>query len=88
MSVERRVTRKGDMGEPMRLELFTDSDGDIYVAVLPNDHVFSEHCVEFCVPGTGGGRSPRTYEALRNLMTAMAEDQKEIPQSFTHRNIE
>lgn len=71
------ISAVGDMGQGLKLELMCDGDGDITVSILPINHRFSDAAVEFCVPGTGGGRSPRTFAALQNLMRAMVADAKE-----------
>jgi hypothetical protein len=74
------VSRQGDMGEGLKLQLLRDGDGDIIVCILPANHKFSDAALEFCVPGTGGGRSPRTFEALQALMKAMELDARERPE--------
>lgn len=74
------VSRQGDMGEGLKLQLLKDGDGDIIVSILPANHRFSDAALEFCVPGSGGGTSPRTFEALQALMKAMELDELNRPQ--------
>jgi hypothetical protein len=66
----------GDMGQGLQLQLLRDGDGDIIVSVMPTGHQYTETAVEFCVPGSGGGRGRHTFTALQNLMRAMEADAK------------
>lgn len=66
------ITRQDDMGQG-KLRLIRDDDGDITVALVLPGHGFLS--VEFCVPGTGGGKSPRTWRALGELLKAMEADE-------------
>lgn len=71
------VERFEDMSPRGRLRLLQQSDGDVLVCVIsdpdgPDEGVSPS--VEFC---TSGGKSPRTLTALRNLMEAMAEDNRD-----------
>jgi len=71
------VTRLEDMSAVGRLRLLLDGDGDVIIAIYPqtdDELIGIGESVEFCTIGTGGGGSPRTYKALRNLMEAMAQD--------------
>ena len=68
------ITRPDDMGTG-ELKLPRDDDGDITVALVLPGHGFLD--VEFCIPGTGGGKSPHTHRALRELMAAMRADDQE-----------
>lgn len=68
---ERDLFRADDMGEGQLRVLF-DSDNDVIVALWPDGK--PSVSVEFCCPGSGGGKSPRTREALIALMVAMEED--------------
>jgi len=70
------VERRDDMGNG-KLRLVVDGDGDVSVALVLPGYGFLD--VEFCVPGTGGGKSPRTHRALRALFDAMVADEKERP---------
>lgn len=76
----REVGRMGDMtplGQShMRVGL--DGDNDVYVSVF-NGEQESVAGLEFCTPGSGGGKSPRTREALIALMVAMEADCAETP---------
>ena len=67
------VERRDDMGSG-KLRLVIDGDGDVCVALVLPGHGFLD--VEFCVPGTGGGKSPRTHRALRELFKAMVADEE------------
>lgn len=55
------IARLGDMGEGTRLLLFKQDDGDVIVGVIPSGFRFPVHSIEFCVPGSGGGASPKTW---------------------------
>lgn len=66
------VKRRPDMGELHRLELLLEDDGDVIVSIGMNT-------IQVCVPGTGGGRSPRTHRALLFLMQAIADDNEKNP---------
>lgn len=72
----RVVQRIEDMSTTGRLEILQQDDGDIIVSVSEDDHGqrMPASSVEFCIPGLGGGHSPRTHAALRALMDAMAHD--------------
>lgn len=77
------VGRKEDMSSSGRLLLLLAEDGDICVKIVePSGH---DAGVEFCLPGSGGGKSPRTLAALRNLMLAIMEDNEEEPRFAAHR---
>lgn len=78
MSNEPSAARAGDMGEGRKLVLFKEEDGDIIVSVIPIDHKFGEG-VQFCTPGSGGGASPTTWEALLALWRAMHADNVSHP---------
>jgi len=71
------VKRLEDMSSVGRLHLMLDGDSDVIVSVHPqtDDGLIGNGAnVEFCTIGLGGGGSPRTYQALRELMKAMALD--------------
>lgn len=65
-----------DMTQRGRLRIWQQDDGDMIVEIVPDPDKPPEYAAsaEFCSPGTGGGKSPRTVMALRVLMRAMAED--------------
>lgn len=76
MSETIAVDRKEDMSPTGFLRLYMQPDGDVLVSVTAEDMHGNKRgplCVEFCTYA-GGGRSPRTLKALRELMRAMAED--------------
>lgn len=71
------VERKEDMSPNGYLRLLMEPDGDIIVHVGecdPNGEFTQFADVQFCTLFGGGGRSPKTHAALRELMLAMAED--------------
>ena len=75
----RQAERFEDMSPRGRLRVLQQDDGDMLVAVVEDpdgDHGGILVGVEFC---TSGGKSPKTLEALRNLMRAMAEDNADRP---------
>lgn len=73
---ERDVGRIGDMSQVASLRVGLDADSDVYVCIHGEAGSGS---VEFCVPGSGGGASPRTRAALIGLMVAMEADNAETP---------
>jgi hypothetical protein len=73
---EREVGRKGDMSPVGHLRVGLDSDNDVYLSIYDGDGSCS---VEFCCPGSGGGKSARTREALIALMIAMEQDNLDTP---------
>lgn len=73
---ERDVGRIGDMSKVASLRVGLDADNDVYVSIA-NEEGMAD--VEFCVPGSGGGKSPRTRAALISLMVAMEADNAETP---------
>lgn len=68
--------RREDMGRG-RLRLILDGDSDVCVAVISDEGVMAD--VEFCVPFSGGGRSPRVREALLDLCRAIREENTSNP---------
>lgn len=72
----RDVGRLEDMGSDGHLRVGLDESGDAYVEVFDGKASAS---VEFCTPGSGGGRSSRTRMALVALMVAMEADNAERP---------
>lgn len=73
--------RREDMSPDGKLTLIVQDDGDIIVGIvgrsMMNNKVLGT--VEFCTVGSGGGRSPHTREALRNLIIAIQRDNLERP---------
>lgn len=70
------------MGRGVKLRLRTDGDGDVHVICDGLDTMTGKPAavaVEFCRPGLGGGRSPKTHEALRTLMLAMQAENDSDP---------
>lgn len=71
----RIVRRKEDMSPNGRLCLTEQDDGDV-VIIITNDDGYSVS-VEFCTIFGGGGGSPNTFNALKNLFDAMEKDNLE-----------
>lgn len=75
-----------DMSPRGRLQVLQQDDGDMIIGIVedpngPNDGVMVGvdsflRFIEFC---TSGGKSPKTLEALRALMFAMAENNADRP---------
>lgn len=72
----RDVGRLGDMSPSAHLRVGLDSDNDAYVSVWDEKGGAS---IEFCTPGSGGGKSSRTRMALIALMVAMEADNTDTP---------
>ena len=72
-----QVSRVGDMGEPYKLQLTREDDGDIIVSILPIGHKWSDVAVQFCCGPGGGTQSHRTGLALSKLFEAMQADMAE-----------
>ena len=68
--------RAEDMSPDGRLQVLIQADGDAIITAVSRDAAgkFSMTSVEFCAPGGGGGRSPRTRAALVELARAISED--------------
>jgi len=78
---EGAVERYEDMSPDGRLRLIRQADGDVILAIIPpigSGRPMVD--VEFCSIGAGGGQSPNTLRALRDLMEAMRLDNIEQPQ--------
>ncbi len=71
------IARKEDMSAGGRLRLFKQPDGDICITVI--DGAGNQSGIEFCTIGAGGGRSPRTLQALYQLALAIRADNEEEP---------
>lgn len=75
--IPRQVQRREDMSPDGHLRLYLQEDGDIVLTVHGRRWGSDEPStasIEFCADG-GGGRSPRTVEALKLLMAAMQADE-------------
>ena len=76
----KRVSRNEDMSVGGKLVLIQQNDGDVIVCIQPDsedrDYEGSPFgvSVEFCSTGIGGGRSPRTLKALKQLIKAIDLD--------------
>ena len=87
------IARVGDMHPARSLELFVEHDGDIVIRIQQGGFPIGYHPqsdstprselhvaeVQFCTVGNGGGRSPRTREALLALIEAIKLDNAERP---------
>jgi hypothetical protein len=73
--------RVEDMSPDGKLFLIQQEDGDIVVTIASKDSGdrFQTATVEFCLPGSGGGRSSHTLKALRQLILAIQQDNEEWP---------
>ena len=72
--IETVVRRSEDMGKGF-LQLIIQNDGDVCIGAQDDNLSFVG--IEFCTQMAGGGKSPRTLQALRELAQAMWEDQRE-----------
>ncbi|MFG8365058.1 hypothetical protein [Pseudomonas aeruginosa] len=68
--------RREDMGSG-RLRLILDGDSDVCVAVISDEGDMAD--VEFCVPFSGGGRSPKVRQALLDLCRAIRDENASNP---------
>lgn len=71
------ICRSEDMSTIGRLRILLEDDGDVCVAIIDRHGEMAD--VQYCTIGSGGGRSPRTFEALRQLAAAMILDNLEDP---------
>jgi hypothetical protein len=74
------VDRKEDMSPDGYLRLTMEQDGDIIITVASggaNGGLEQFADIQFCTTFGGGGASPKTHKALRELMQAMAEDNRD-----------
>ncbi len=81
----RTTGRVGDMAPPERshMQVILDDDNDVCVQIWDQEHGDGQLAgIEFCCPGIGGGKSPRTREALLALMVAMEEDNVAEPRGM------
>lgn len=70
------IERPEDMSQRGKLRLLIQRDGDVIIAVQDDSgHMLD---IEFCTPGTGGGRSPETWKALHILANAMRADNGDL----------
>lgn len=72
----RDVGRLGDMSPIASLRVGFDGDNDVSVSVWDER---GGATLEFCTPGSGGGKSSRTRVALIGLMVAMEADNAQDP---------
>lgn len=69
---DKSVKRRDDMSHSDAMQVGIDESGDLQVSLWTEKAGYSS--VEFCAPGSGGGRSPETRRALIALMVAMEKD--------------
>jgi hypothetical protein len=67
--------RKEDLSPDGHLRVTLQDDGDVLITAM--DQHGDAVTVEFCSTGSGGGGSPRTLKAIRNLFIAMAQDNED-----------
>lgn len=63
------------------LRVFRDRDGDAHIAITSIDQTYDRMyslSVEF-VMGSAGGRSPKTFQKLLELIGAIEEDNQTFP---------
>jgi len=72
----RDVGRIGDMSPSAHLRIGLDSDNDVWASIWDER---GGATIEFCTPGTGGGKSSRTRMALLAVMVAMEADNAADP---------
>jgi hypothetical protein len=78
--VERNIIyrRQGDMSPDGELQILVEDDGDVILTIRPDgwkgDISKRPASVQFCTVGSGGGKSPQTWNALRELARAMRAD--------------
>lgn len=76
------VERLEDMSSRGRLRMIIQEDGDVILCIIPDSDSPSSmfgDTVEFCMIGSGGGGSPHTIRALRELSKVIERDNKEYP---------
>lgn len=72
--------RRDDMSPGDELQLVLQEDGDVCIQIYKEGHRMPAVLnIEFCTIGSGGGRSPHTIRALRELVLAIAKDNEENP---------
>jgi len=79
-----QVKRFSDSGPRDHLCVLRQDDGDICLEIYCNGPGMLNTGfigTEFCLPGVGGGQSPETVKALRNLIAAMEKDNQDHPQN-------
>lgn len=69
---QRVIERKDDMSVGDSLIVAIDEGGDIHLSINADGGMTE---IEFCTSGMGGGGSPKTHNALRQLFIAMYKDQ-------------
>ena len=75
------VERYEDMSPDGRLRMTRQPDGDVILGIIPPINSGRPMVsLEFCSVGAGGGQSPNTLRALRDLMQAIKEDNEQYPQ--------
>jgi hypothetical protein len=64
---------EGDMGESTHMKLILQSDGDVILELADQEN-HQSLSVEFCIPGSGGGRNPVVHRKLLELITALVKE--------------
>ena len=65
---------QGDMGEPTRLQLIQQPDGDVVLTMYNQAAGFIES-IEFC-SSSGGGRLPMVTKKLREIIAELEKSQR------------
>ena len=73
---DRSVARLGDMSPDGYFRIDLDADNDVCLSIWNGTNGAD---IEFCCPGSGGGQSRFTREALIGLMVAIEKDNTERP---------
>lgn len=80
--MNKSVSRKEDMSPRGQIKVLIDDQGDIHVTVFEdngNGIIENSASIEFCCCGSGGGKSPNTVRALRDLAEAIKLDNCKTP---------
>lgn len=75
------ASRMEDMSPTGKIQLVLQDDGDVGLSLITESERdgFMWNSIEFCSPGSGGGKSPETRKALLALMVAIEKDNETEP---------
>lgn len=80
------VPGQGTVQASLRITIARDGDIAVYIDYdgipVGSDGLQEGARVEFCNPSGGGGRSPRTRDALMQLIKAIEEDNQQHPEGL------
>lgn len=68
------IGRLEDMSPDGLLSVYMQDDGDMCLMIAQSQPYPATATLEFCSPGSGGGKSPATHKALMALAYAMEQD--------------